>query len=317
MGTTRFTRLARSAREPARPLTARQPRRLLAVVVGALWVAVALAPAAASAAPASAAPAPASVSPDAGWVRLAHLSPDAPAVDVYLYRYGDNQAQVVLHHVGYGTLSPYQRVAPGEYTVAMRGVGAPAASPAVVSANVTVDPSHAYTVAGMGPASQLTLTVLPDQLSSPGGGASVRVIEASKRRPAVRVSIVGGPTLAASLRFPAATGYQDAPVGALTVRVSGDGGAVDRRVSVAAGSIHTLVVLDRPSGRLSVLDVTDAAGAAAVPAGGVDAGLGGLARDRGAAPGYPALWTTLAWSLPGLAVAAGLITLGARRRTKT
>jgi hypothetical protein len=37
-----------------------------------------------------------------GWVRLAHLSPNTPAVDVYLYSFGDSSAEIVLHHVGYG-----------------------------------------------------------------------------------------------------------------------------------------------------------------------------------------------------------------------
>ena len=42
-----------------------------------------------------------------GWIRLAHLSPNTPAVDVYLYSYGTPNAEIVLHHVSYGTVSPY------------------------------------------------------------------------------------------------------------------------------------------------------------------------------------------------------------------
>ena len=48
-----------------------------------------------------------------GWVRLAHLSPNTPAVDVYLYSYGKPNAEIVLHHVTYGTVSPYEKVATG------------------------------------------------------------------------------------------------------------------------------------------------------------------------------------------------------------
>ncbi len=58
-----------------------------------------------------------------GWIRLAHLSPNTPPVDVYLYSFGNSHAMIVLHHVAYGTVSPYEKVAAGEYTVAMRGVG--------------------------------------------------------------------------------------------------------------------------------------------------------------------------------------------------
>ena len=41
-----------------------------------------------------------------GWIRLAHLSPNTPAVDVYLYSFNNSNAKIVLHHVAYGTESP-------------------------------------------------------------------------------------------------------------------------------------------------------------------------------------------------------------------
>src|ERR1039458_5163750 len=63
---------------------------------------------------------PAWASPGTGWVRLAHLSPNTPPVDVYLYSFGDPSARLVLRHVSYGTVSPYQEVPAGDYTVSMR-----------------------------------------------------------------------------------------------------------------------------------------------------------------------------------------------------
>src|SRR5437773_627498 len=71
-----------------------------------------------------------------GYVRLAHLSPDTPAVDVYLYSAGSTNPKLVLRHVAYGALSPYQRLASGGYTVAMRPADAPAASKPVLSTKV-------------------------------------------------------------------------------------------------------------------------------------------------------------------------------------
>jgi len=59
-----------------------------------------------------------------GWIRLAHLSPNTPAVDVYLYSAGNSNAQIVLHHVAYGTVSPYEPVTAGDYSAAMRATGA-------------------------------------------------------------------------------------------------------------------------------------------------------------------------------------------------
>ncbi len=86
-----------------------------------------------------------------GWLRLAHLSPNTPAVDVYLYSLGNPRAEVVLHHVSYGTVSPYLPAPAGVYTVAMRAAGAAASSSPVISTGVKVKAGHAYTVAGMGP----------------------------------------------------------------------------------------------------------------------------------------------------------------------
>ena len=67
---------------------------------------------------------PAWAAPGAGWGRLAHLSPNTPPVDVYLYSFGDPSARLVLRHVSYGTVSPYREVPAGDYTVSMRAAGA-------------------------------------------------------------------------------------------------------------------------------------------------------------------------------------------------
>ena len=81
-----------------------------------------------------------------GFVRLAHLSPNTPAVDVYLYSFGDSTAQLVLHHVSYGTVSPFESVAAGEYTVAMRQAGASPSTKPVLSTTLDVTAGDAYTV---------------------------------------------------------------------------------------------------------------------------------------------------------------------------
>src|SRR5579871_2001548 len=121
----------------------------------------------------------ASAATSTGWIRLAHLSPNTPAVDVYLYSFGNSDAQIVLHHVAYGTVSPYEAVTAGDYSVAMRAAGASATSQPVLSTSVTITARHSYTVAGMGPESGLRLQVMNDDLTTPSGQALVRVIQAS------------------------------------------------------------------------------------------------------------------------------------------
>ena len=128
-------------------------------------------------------------------------------MDVYLYSFGDPSARVVLKNVTYGTVSGYQRVPTGEYTVAMRTPGASANSKPVLSTTVNVASGDAYTVAGMGPASGLRLQVFKDRLKTPPGKALVRVIQASMHQTAVTVS-AGQSVLGRKLKFTTVTGYQ-------------------------------------------------------------------------------------------------------------
>ena len=233
----------------------------------ALGVAMASAPAASAAA---------AHHSDTGWIRLAHLSPNTPAVDVYLYSFGNSHAMIVLHHVAYGTVSPYERVKSGEYTVAMRGAGAAPSSQPVLSASVQITPGAAFTVAGMGPAKGLRLQVIPDQLTTPPGRSLVRVIQASLRYQKLTV-MANHRTLASQLDFAHVTTYVSTPPGSFHVHVAGMGGKGATNITLVAGSIHTLVVLDASGHNLQIVNLEDAAGSAVDPQGGPATGLGGTA----------------------------------------
>jgi Domain of unknown function (DUF4397) len=237
---------------------------------------------------AAAAPA-ASASSGTGWIRLAHLSPNTPAVDVYLYSFGNSHAMIVLHHVSYGTVSPYEKVATGEYTVAMRLTGAKPSSAPVLSTSVNIASGNAYTVAGMGPAKGLRLQILPDKLTTPKGKSLVRVIQASLKHSKVTV-MAGGQTLARSLLFAHVTNYVTATPGTWRVHVQGMGAMGARSVTLAAGTIYTLVVLDSAGNRLAIDPLEDAAGSTVMPVGGAATGLGGTA-PAPAPP--PVLWVSL------------------------
>ena len=161
-----------------------------------------------------------------GWVRLAHLSPNTPAVDVYLYSFGDPSAELVLHHVGYGVVSPYETLAAGDYTVAMRAAGAAATTKPVLSASLTVAPGGAYTVAGLGPESGLRLQVLKDQLTTPPGKALVRVIQASLQQHVVTVTWNGQPAVS-NLAFGSVSSYQAVSPATATLHVAGESETVE------------------------------------------------------------------------------------------
>ncbi len=236
-----------------------------------------------------------------GWIRLAHLSPNTPAVDVYLYSFGNSNAMIVLHHVAYGTVSPYESVQAGDYSVAMRGAGAPATSQPVLSTSVTISAGHAYTVAGMGPESGLRLAVLDDDLTTPSGQALVRVIQASLKEQVVKVTL-GSTVLAGGLKFASVSSYQTVSPGTTTVTVGSSGGTANSSVTLAAGTVHTLVVLDGASG-LEVVNLEVASGSGKPPLGGVSTGFGGTAPHG---PGSPVPWLAAIAAGSLLALTGGL-----------
>jgi len=236
-----------------------------------------------------------------GWIRLAHLSPNTPAVDVYLYSFGNSTAQIVLHHVAYGTVSPYEAVNAGDYSVAMRATGASPTSQPVLSTSVTISADHAYTVAGMGPESGLRLQVLNDQLTTPSGKSLVRVIQASLKQQTIKFTC-GGQAIVPKATFASVSSYQAIPAGTWTMDAISSGGTATGRWTMSAGTVHTMVVLDGANG-LEVVNLEDAAGAGKPPAGGVTTGFGGTA---GHGPGSPLPWLAVIGAGALVTLTAGL-----------
>jgi hypothetical protein len=224
-----------------------------------------------AASPASAAP----LAAQDGWVRIAHLSPEAPAMDMYLYPFGDPAHPTVLKDVSYGDVSAYMALGPGQYTVAMRGFDAsPSSRPALVS-SFMVSPKTAYTVAALGPDPGLRVEVLKDQMSTPRGKTFVRFLQASVKEDRVAVSF-GTTLLAKQLDFGSVTPYTAVSPGAHAVQVTAPGEHATMSLGLTADTVHTIVVLDGSSG-LKVDDLTDAVGIKAMPKGGAATGLGGTA----------------------------------------
>jgi hypothetical protein len=236
-----------------------------------------------------------------GWIRLAHLSPDTPPVDVYLYSFGNSNAKIVLHHVSYGEVSPYEAVTAGDYSVAMRAAGAASSSQQVLSTSVTVKAGHAYTVAGMGPKSGLRLQVLNDQLTTPSGKSAIRVIQASLKDQTVKFTC-GGQTIVPKATFASVSAYQAIPANTWTMQAIGSTSTATGRWDMAAGTVHTMVVLDGANG-LEIVNLTDAAGAGQPPAGGVTTGFGGTA---GHGPGSPLPWLAVIGAGALVAVTGGI-----------
>jgi Domain of unknown function (DUF4397) len=250
----------------------------------------------------------ASASTGTGYLRLAHLSTNTPPVDVYLYSFGDPNAMVVLHHVAYGDVSPYEAVTAGEYTVAMRAAGAPASAKPVLSTTVDVLAGHAYTVAGMGPLAGIRLQVIGDSLAMTRDAALVRVIQASMHETSVTVT-AGTKVLGRDLNFTTVTRYKSVRPGTVTITATGATEHGSGVFTLAPDTIYTIVILDN-AGELKIDPLVDSAGSKITPAGSAATGFGGTAPR----PGAPLLPWIGAAAAGLLAAAGGTLRLRRRRR---
>jgi hypothetical protein len=208
-------------------------------------------------------------------VRVAHASPDAPSVDVYV---AGNRA---LSNVPFEAVSDYLSVPAGTYPVKVLPAGAPATEKGVIEANVTVEAGKAYTVAATGRVAQIAPVVLTDDLSTPPAGkARVRLVHASPDAPAVDVAVKGGPVVIQNVAFRAASAYVDVAAGTydLEVRPAGQATAVLTvpGVRLDAGMTYSIFALGLLQGTpaLKAKAVVDARAAVA---GMPRTGAGGLA----------------------------------------
>jgi hypothetical protein len=281
--------------------------------IGALLVISMLGLALAALAPTAASAATAKV----GYVRLAHLSPDTPDVDVYLDSVSSSAKEQVFPGVGYGVMSPYLSLRVGEYAVSMRVAGANPKSPPVITTDVVVAAGQAYTVAGVGRHADLGLKVFHDDLSSPAHGkAKVRIIQASIEEPQLNVSLTNGTKIASNVAFATTTSYRQVPAGNWTLVVAPASGRAPAKlhVDLKPNNVYSLLILDRAfgggpgaDGVFLAADLKLDAASGKPPNGAVQTGLGGSA---------PRTMPTAAVSVLAFAgVALGGIAIASRRRS--
>jgi hypothetical protein len=223
---------------------------------------------------------------DGALLRVAHLSPDTPAVDVALALLPDEDdaplddpGPDIATGLGYGDVRPYRDLAPGRYALSVRRADSGPRTPPSLSIRIDVPPGGARTVALSGSFADLSLTVLTDDLTAPAPGtARVRVLAAAAGAPTVDLAVPGGPALAEALPFGGAAPWRTVPAGPTTARLGpGTGASSDLPLDLRAGSVTSLLVLDDPRGGLTLRVAVDAAGPVAVPTGPVAAGGGGAA----------------------------------------
>ncbi|OLR94206.1 DUF4397 domain-containing protein [Actinokineospora bangkokensis] len=213
-----------------------------------------------------------------GWVRLGHLSPEVPPVDIYLSEFGQPE-QVVVRKAGYGAVTPYSSLAPGAYTVAMRPADAAPTTPPALSATVDITGGTTYSLLVFATGSGGTLRgdlVVDDQRPPAQGTGRVRVVQGAAAQAPVSVDVTGHRPLADTAAYGVTTPYQDLPPGAHQLLLRGTAAQSPATVDVAAGSKTTLLVTE-VDGQLKATPLVDAAGPGVKPLLGVETGGGGAA----------------------------------------
>jgi hypothetical protein len=133
-----------------------------------------------------------------GFLRFAHLSPDAPNVDIRV------DGNVVPTNVPFRTLSRYAAYLVGNRRVQIFPTGT---NNPVIDVTVNVTHGSFQTVAATGLVANLGVTVYQDTVINNSGNALVRVLHVSPDAPAVDLTLADGTVLAGNLTFPNATNY--------------------------------------------------------------------------------------------------------------
>ena len=196
-------------------------------------------------------------------VRVAHLAPDAPNVDVYV------NGDPVLTDVPYATVSDYLSLPAGTQQVTVYATG-DTTSP-VIDTPVELAAGGAYTVAAVGLVADdsLTAQVYQDDLSRPASGnAKVRVVHASPDAGPVDVVPRGGDPLVSGLAFPDASPYAEVPAGTYTLDVNAAGtnktALTVPDATLASGGVYSAFAVGTVfADSLNVLLVQDNAGTSA------------------------------------------------------
>lgn len=173
-------------------------------------------------------------------LRVAHLAPDAPAVDVAV------DGETVLSNVTFETVSDYLSVTSGDHQVTVTPTGG---SSSVFDQTVTLQPGR-QTAAAVGEVSgenqTFTVTLFDDTATTPAAGnTKLRAVHAIPDAPAVDVT-ASDRTVSNNVAFGEAGNYNNVPsyTRSVAVREESDGNNGDRvatfGVDTTSGAVQTI-----------------------------------------------------------------------------
>jgi Domain of unknown function (DUF4397) len=252
----------------------------------------------------------AKAAPGQAKVRVAHFSPDASYVDVYMVSLNRKQ---LFPNVFYKTVSSYWAVSAGPFTYEVRAAGATPESEPVIQVKGNLAAGKSYTVAAVGRRDQLQGLLLRDDMApSAPGKAKVRFLDAALDLPTVDIAVAGGRVLESRLAYPEPTGYRQLDSGRYRVevrRAGADAVLVKGTVAVKPGTVTSVALLGGAGEPRELYAFSDAAGSRSAPAGGIRTGAGGTAPSSGG-PASPVL--LLAVAVAALAAAGAALGRHAR-----
>lgn len=195
-------------------------------------------------------------------VNILHLSPDGPAVDIWV-----NDAKAV-EDLAFGKTTGYVALPAGDHNVKVTPHGE-GADKAVIDADVTLVAGEAYEVAAVGKVAEIKPAIFPVDLAALESmdEAAIRVIHTSPDAPAVDIAVKGGDVLIEDLAFPDSSDYLMVPAASYDLEVRPTGTtdvALDLPgVKLEAGKVYSVYAIGTLADKtLSVLPVVSEAPAA-------------------------------------------------------
>ena len=190
-------------------------------------------------------------------VRVAHFSPDAEAVDIYI------DGKKKMNSVPYLAMSEYVSLPAGKHTFEVRGSGTPATGPAILTAEQTLAAGSFSTIAAIGPLATIKAGIFSDKISTPAAGKSkVRVIHAADGTADVDVSLKAGAIAFPKVAFGTATEYAEIDAASYDLQILAAGTqnvVLAKNVTLQGGGVYTIAAIggaDKPPTLRGFVDLT-------------------------------------------------------------
>jgi hypothetical protein len=172
-------------------------------------------------------------------IRVAHLSPDAPNVDIWV------DGTLAYENVAFEEVTDYVALPPGSYLVQVEPTGSGGAGPFVISETLALAASKDYTVAAVNELASIEALVLEDNNALPAAGkAHVRFVHASPDAPAVDITLPDGTPIFSNIAFKEVGTYTPVDAGSydLEVRPNGSSSSVLDLDGIMFGSMKVYTV---------------------------------------------------------------------------